>query len=92
MTPAPRAAVIEVPLLFESGMDAGCDATLVVVSDEELTAGRTAARGHAAAGARGERQLSQEEKARRATYVVRNDGTEADLEAAVSGILDKLSP
>ena len=33
--PAPPALVIEVPLLFESGMDHGFDATIAVVADEE---------------------------------------------------------
>jgi dephospho-CoA kinase len=41
---------------------------------------------------RGERQLSQEEKARRATFVVRNDGTEGDLERELSAVLAKLGP
>ena len=36
------------------------------------------------------RQLGQEEKARRATYVVRNDGSVQDLERELSGVLDKL--
>ena len=31
--PSPRAAVVEVPLLFESGMDQAFDATIVVVAD-----------------------------------------------------------
>jgi dephospho-CoA kinase len=36
------------------------------------------------------RQLSQEEKAARAQYVVVNDGTPAELEAALSAVLDML--
>jgi dephospho-CoA kinase len=42
------------------------------------------------ADARSARQLSQEEKARRATYVVRNDGSERELEQVLSAVLDKL--
>jgi dephospho-CoA kinase len=34
--PAPRALVVEVPLLFESGMDAAFDATVAVVADEAV--------------------------------------------------------
>ena len=34
--PAPRAAVVEVPLLFESGMEKVFDATIAVVADESL--------------------------------------------------------
>ena len=46
--PAPRALVVEVPLLFESGMDAAFDATIAVVADEDVRAARAGARGHAA--------------------------------------------
>ncbi|HEV2979841.1 MAG TPA: dephospho-CoA kinase [Solirubrobacteraceae bacterium] len=89
-TPSPRAAVIEVPLLFESGLTDGYDATLAVVADEPLRRQRAAARGHALAEERSSRQLPQEEKARKATFVVRNDGTEGDLERELSAVLDKL--
>ena len=51
---------------------------------------RASARGHALADERSARQLSQEEKARRATYVVRNDGTVQELEQELSAVLDKL--
>jgi dephospho-CoA kinase len=88
---APRAIVIEVPLLFESGMESGFDATLAVVAGEAVRAGRAGARGHEAVAERTTRQLSQEDKAGRATYVVPNDGSLEDLEAALSGILDRLN-
>jgi dephospho-CoA kinase len=86
----PRAAVVEVPLLFEAGMEKLYDATIAVVSEEQVRDERAAERGHALADERAARQLSQEEKARRATFVVRNDGTEEDLERELSAILDKL--
>jgi dephospho-CoA kinase len=89
-TPPPRAAVIEVPLLFESGLTDGYDATVAVVASEPLRRQRAAERGHALADERSSRQLPQEEKARRATFVVRNDGTEEDLERELSAVLDKL--
>ncbi len=88
--PRPRAAVVEVPLLFEAGQEAIYDATIAVVSDERLRRERAAARGHASVDERAARQLSQEEKARRATFVVRNDGTERDLERELSAVLEKL--
>ena len=66
----PRAAVVEVPLLFEAGLDDLYDATIAVVSEERLRRERAAGRGHALADERSARQLSQEEKARRATFVV----------------------
>ena len=89
--PAPKAAVVETPLLFEAGMHEMYDATIAVVADEAVRAARAAARGHEAVDERAARQLSQDEKARRATFVVRNDGTEADLEAALSSVLGKLT-
>jgi dephospho-CoA kinase len=88
--PAPRATVIEVPLLFEAGMEGMYDATIAVVSSEELRVARAAGRGHALADERAARQLPQQEKANRATFVVRNDGTPEDLRRALSLVLDKL--
>jgi dephospho-CoA kinase len=87
---APRAAVIEVPLLFEAGLADGYDATIAVVSAEPLRRLRAERRGHALLDERAARQLSQDEKARRATFVVRNDGSEEDLERELSAVLDKL--
>jgi dephospho-CoA kinase len=88
--PAPRAAVVEVPLLFEAGLEGAYDATIAVISEESIRAERAAARGHALVDERAARQLSQDEKARRATFVVHNDGTKEDLEHRLSAVLDKL--
>jgi dephospho-CoA kinase len=88
--PAPPAAVVETPLLFEAGLGELYDATVAVISDEQLRARRAAARGHEVVDERAARQLSQEEKAARATYVVRNDGTVEDLQAQLSAVLGKL--
>ena len=88
--PAPRAAVVEVPLLFEAGLEQLYDATIAVISEEEPRRARAAQRGHELVDERAARQLSQEEKARRATFVVRNDGTVEDLERDLSAVLGKL--
>ena len=88
--PAPRALVVEVPLLFESGMDAAFDATLAVVADEAVRRERAGARGHEALDERTARQLTQEEKAARATYTVANSGTLEELEQTLAGVLEKL--
>jgi len=85
--PAPRAAVVEVPLLFESGLERGFDHTIAVVADEEVRAERASARGHAGLEGRTSRQLSQEEKAQRADSVVRNDGTLEELKRELSRVL-----
>jgi dephospho-CoA kinase len=88
--PPPPAAVVEVPLLFESGMDGSFDATIAVVADEAVRSERAEARGHEALDERGRRQLTQSEKAQRATFVVVNDGTVEELEDKLSVVLDKL--
>jgi dephospho-CoA kinase len=88
--PAPRAAVVEVPLLFEAGQDRLYDATVAVISEESVRRQRAAERGHELVDERTARQLSQQEKARRATFVVRNDGTVEDLELELSAVLGKL--
>jgi dephospho-CoA kinase len=88
--PAPPAAVVEVPLLFEAGLDQLYDATIAIVSEESLRRQRASERGHALVDERAARQLSQEEKARRASFVVRNDGSELDLERELSAVLGKL--
>jgi dephospho-CoA kinase len=90
-SPPPRALVVETPLLFEAGLDRGYDATIAVIADEEVRAARAGARGHAALAQRTARQLTQEEKSQRATYTVINDGTEAELTASLSAVLDKLN-
>jgi len=91
MQPAPVAAVVEVPLLFEAGMEAGFDRTIAVVADEEVRAERAGSRGHAAVGKRSGRQLTQEEKAHRADFAVRNDGTREELKAELSRVLATMS-
>ena len=92
LDPPPRAAVVEVPLLFESGMEAGFDATIAVVADEALREERAAARGHAALAERAGRQLTQAEKSQRADFEVRNDGTLEELRETLWRVLAKLRP
>ncbi len=91
LRPAPRVAVVEVPLLFEAGMEGGFDATIAVVAREETRRQRASRRGHALADERASRQLSQEEKAGRATFVVRNDGTVGEMRRELAEVLAKLS-
>jgi dephospho-CoA kinase len=89
-TPTPRAVVVEVPLLFESGMDAMFDRTVAVVADEAVRVKRAGRRGHAALAERTGRQLTQEEKAQRADFTVRNDGSRDELRQTLSLVLGKL--
>lgn len=84
-------AVVEVPLLFETGMDAAFDATVAVVAPDEVRAERAGARGTARLAEREANQLSQEEKAARATHVLTNDGTPKELEAAIAELMSTLA-
>ena len=90
LDPPPRAAVVEVPLLFESGMESVFDRTVAVVADEDVRAERAGARGHEGLEGRTSAQLSQEEKSQRADFTVRNDGTLPELERKLSELLDSL--
>jgi dephospho-CoA kinase len=88
--PADQVAVVEVPLLFESGMEGVFDATIAVIADEEVRGARAGARGHTAVAEREGRQLSQQEKADRADYTIRNDGSLHELKQTLSRLLAKL--
>jgi dephospho-CoA kinase len=90
LDPPPSVAVVEVPLLFESGMEQAYDATIAVIADEHTRAERAGARGHASVEQRAGRQLTQEEKAEKADYTVRNDGTLDELRENLSRVLARL--
>jgi dephospho-CoA kinase len=83
-------AVVEVPLLFEAGMEPFFDATLVVVAADERRARWAGERGTEAVEGRSARQLTQAEKAERATFTVANDGDLGDLEAALRELWPQL--
>jgi dephospho-CoA kinase len=83
-------AVIEVPLLFESGMERAFDTTVAVVTEDEARRERAAARGHTLVDEREARQLAQHEKAARAEHTVANDGSVKDLERSLSALIERL--
>ena len=82
-------AVVEVPLLFEAQMEGIFDGVLVVTAGDRRAAWLEA-RGDAGVEGRSGRQLTEEEKAERATWVVENDGTLDDLEAKLEGMWQEL--
>jgi len=84
-------AVVEVPLLFEAGMDDAFDATVAVVAGDETRAKRAGARGTDLLERRSERQLTQEEKAARADHVIHNDGSLEELEAKAERLMASLA-
>ena len=83
-------AVVEVPLLFESGLEAVFDTNVAVVTSDAVRRERAEARGHALVGEREARQLAQEEKAGRAAHVIENDGSVEELEQALAALVEKL--
>ena len=86
-------AVMIVPLLFESGMAAQCQATIAIVAPPALRCRRLhAARGWAPAhsAARMRHQLTDAMRARRATYVVSNAGSRDALGRALHAVLHDL--
>jgi dephospho-CoA kinase len=87
---APRAAVVETPLLFEAGMEGIYDATIAVIAEESLRSERASSRGHALLQERSSRQLSQQEKSDRATFTARNDGSVSELEERLAEILHQI--
>lgn len=83
-------AVAEIPLLFEGEMHSAFAATVAVISDDRLRETRAEARGQVLSGERDRLQLSQEDKAARADFVVVNDGDRESLKARVTEIYEAL--
>ena len=79
-------AVIEIPLLFETGGEAGFDNVVVITAPRDL---RIERRGPFAD--REARLISEEEKLRRADFSYVNDGSLADLDAFVARVVETLS-
>lgn len=86
----PPLIVVEVPLLFESGMDQAFDVTVAVVAGREARFTRAEERGDVAVEAREERQMPIEEKAERADFVIENDGSLEHLKEAVAALPDRI--
>jgi dephospho-CoA kinase len=91
LAPDAPLAVVEVPLLFESGLDGAFDATVCVVADDDARARRAGERGTELLEGRSSRQLTQDEKASRATHVVSNDGSLDDLEQKIARLMPVLA-
>jgi len=72
-------------------MEGVFDKTIVVIADEAVRQERANARGHQLVEARAARQLTQDEKAQRADFVVRNDGTVDELQTKLSAVLANLT-
>ena len=76
-------AVVEIPLLYETGADALFDAVVVITAPEQLRASR---RGDSVAE-RSTRLIPDAEKVERADFSYVNDGSLEELERFVAGVL-----
>ena len=79
-------AVVEIPLLFETGGEERFDKVVVVSASREVREGR-----RGAFDEREARLIPDEEKVARADFAYVNEGTLADLDAFVAGVVDCLS-
>lgn len=91
-------AVIDAPLLFESGMDALCDVTLAVLASADVRLARILARDGITEAAARQRMNAQPDEAfyrERADHIVNNDGNKAQLfrrlEALLKQFLEELA-
>lgn len=85
--------VVEIPLLFEAGLDQGYDATIAVVANEKQCIDRFCMNGkHEKSDyfTRTSRQLSQDEKAKRAIYIINNNGSLDQLQEEVTLLYQSL--
>ena len=79
-------AVVEIPLLYETGADALFDAVVVITAPEEIRAAR---RGESVAE-RSSRLISDDVKAGKADFAYVNDGSLEGLDAFVQAVLARL--
>ena len=93
LTENPRLAVVDIPLLFETGRASDFDAVIATVCPVAMQVERLVARGMTDAEARQRlaAQLPAAEKAARAQHTIDTSGTFADTETQVQRILERLA-
>ena len=79
-------AVVEIPLLYETGADALFDAVVVITAPEELRAARRVE----AMTERSSRLIPDDVKVDKADFVYVNDGALEGLDAFVQAVLGRL--
>jgi len=93
LTENPRLAVVDIPLLFETGRASDFDTVIATVCPVAMQVERLVARGMTDAEARQRlaAQLPAAEKAARAQHTIDTSGTFADTETQVQRILERLA-
>jgi dephospho-CoA kinase len=82
----PAVAVVEIPLLYETGGERRFDKVAVLTAPEDVRAARGAVR----SDDRWRRLIPEDEKVRRADFAYVNDGTIDRLDEFVSGVVAEL--
>lgn len=93
-TEAVQGFVVDAPLLFESGFDKECTATVAVVADKETRIARIIERdgiSYADAECRFSNQLSDSALSQRCDYVIVNNSTVESLEACIDKIINEIN-
>ena len=87
------AAIVDAPLLFESGFDKECDVVVCVIADKETRIARIVARDGIAPEAAEKRiasQLSDSELISASNFLIYNNGTVAELRANTEFVFKKI--
>ena len=90
---AGRPVLLDVPLLFESGLDSLCDYVIALSVDEDVRIGRVVARDGCSeedVRARIRNQMSDEERRTRADFVVENSGSREELFRQLDEVLAEI--
>ena len=86
--------ILDVPLLFESGLDKKCHKTLAVVCEKETRVARAMARSKISrleVLARIENQMSDQERVSKADFVIDNNGTIENTVSQIDKVLEELN-
>ena len=91
---SPRAYVIDAPLLLEAGLDAKCDAVILVDAPHQMRLERVRSRGWdpEELNLREQAQWPLDRKRDRADHVLSNDGSLATLRTRTLDLLERLAP
>ena len=87
------AAIIDAPLLYESGFDSECDTVIAVISDKAIRSQRITARDNISTDDANKRMSNQGDDAfytQKADYVITNNGSLDELDSQIEHIYNDL--